>query len=171
MRIKNCNEKRSLTFQSSQSTRLCRFSQPSLLNALKLRAHHASLLLFMCITELTLCGSWPHLICSADPFALCDLASSSRLPLIFSTNRFARPGLTSSSPNMLLATLSTQTTEQKIILRAKWRLCGERGPAKIVYTKLVHQQYYTFHEVLRSFLGFCCCQVSYWPAIPRNVHE
>ena len=26
-------------------------------------------------------------------------------------------------------------------MKAKWRVCGERGSAKIAYTKLVHQKY------------------------------
>ena len=42
-------------------------------------------------------------------------------------------------------------------VKAKWRVCGESGSAKLVYTKLVHQN--TFRTVLQRFLAMGVCWV------------
>ena len=60
------------------------------------------------------------------------------------------------------------------MMKAKWRVCGERGSAKIAYTKIVHQKYLPrssakvsgislqsvllpFHELSTNSLGFYEC--------------
>ena len=54
-------------------------------------------------------------------------------------------------------------------MKAKCRVCGERGSAKMAYTKLVHQKY--LPRSSEKVCGFLLQSVFLLATIPGNVHE